>query len=66
MYCASSLFGRVRAGNAALMGPGRRGVEAAVMVAFRDETSAVVLPMRVIFLETSSVRGRVASLKGGF
>jgi hypothetical protein len=48
------------------MGPGRRGAEAADMLALRDETSAVVLPIRVIFLGASSARGSVGFLKGGF
>jgi len=48
------------------MGPGRRGAEAADMVLLREETASVVLPMRVVFLPTSSVSGNEAFLKGGF
>lgn len=56
----------LRAGVAALIGPGRRGADAADMLALREETWASVLPIRVIFLEARSVRGRLGDLKGGF
>jgi len=36
------------------------------MVLLRDDTASDVLPMRVIFFETSSVSGRDGFLKGGF
>lgn len=36
------------------------------MLALREDTAAVVLPMRVIFLELISVSGIDGSLKGGF
>jgi len=48
------------------MGPGRRGADAADIVLLRDDTASLVLPMRVIFFETSSVSGREGFLKGGF
>lgn len=36
------------------------------MVAFSEDISAVVLPIKVIFLEAMVERARVGSLKGGF
>jgi len=44
----------------------RRGVEALAMAALRVETSFSVEPMRVIFLERRSLRGREGFLKGGW
>jgi hypothetical protein len=43
-----------------------RGRVAADMVELSEETSAAVLPMRVIFLPARSARGVLGALKGGF
>ena len=48
------------------MGPGFRGVVAADIEALSEDTSAVVLPMRVIFLVLKSLRGIAGFLNGGF
>jgi hypothetical protein len=54
VYVASSdafFQSRVRAGVAGFIGEGRRGAEALAMLEEREEISAAVLPMRVIFVE---------------
>ena len=49
-----------------MIGPGRRGAEAAAIFELSEETVADVLPMSVIFEAAMVASGREGSLNGGF
>jgi hypothetical protein len=65
-FVLDALVIAVASGRCGFDGAGATGAVAADMEELREETSAVVLPMRVIFLPARSVRGRLGALKGGF